>query len=97
MATQVQINWIKDKLNILVGENVVISNDDLTETATLEMEQFDEMVDCYLKQIGEKTVEEMQDRLLKLENENEELKYKLEQYEEHEDHLREQYYESGPF
>ena len=97
MSTQVQINWIKDKLNILVGENVVISNDDLTETATLEMEQFDEIIDSYLNQVGESTVEELKDKILKLENQNEELKSKLQQYEEYQDHLREQYYESGPF
>lgn len=98
MSTQVQINWIKDKLNILVGENVVISNDDLTETATLEMEQFDEIIDSYLNQVGESTVEELKDKILKFKNENEELKSKLEQYEEYKNNLMDKYYDcEGPF
>ena len=96
------INTNEEKhITVSVGEKVYVEENYkdgyITTRSTYTYEQFDSVIDDYLKQIGEDTVEELKDKILKLENENEELKSKLEQYEEHQDHLREQYYESGPF
>ena len=96
------INTNEEKhITVSVGEKVYVEENykdgDITTRSTYTYEQFDSVIDDYLKQIGEDTVEELKDKILKLENQNEELKSKLQQYEEYQDHLREQYYESGPF
>ena len=96
------INTNEEKhITVSTGEKVYVEENykdgDITTRSTYTYEQFDEIIDDYLKQIGESTVEELKDKILKLENQNEELKSKLQQYEEYQDHLREQYYESGPF
>ena len=96
------INTNEEKhITVSTGEKVYVEENykdgDITTRSTYTYEQFDSVIDDYLKQIGEDTVEELKDKILKLENENEELKSKLQQYEVYQDHLREQYYESGPF
>ena len=96
------INTNEEKhITVSTGEKVYVEENYkdgyITTRSTYTYEQFDSVIDDYLKQIGEDTVEELKDKILKLENENEELKSKLQQYEEYQDHLREQYYESGPF
>lgn len=96
------INTNEEKhITVSTGEKVYVEENykdgDITTRSTYTYEQFDSIIDYYLRQIGESTVEELKDKILKLENQNEELKSKLQQYEEYQDHLREQYYESGPF
>ena len=95
------INTNEEKhITVSVGEKVYVEENykdgDITTRSTYTYEQFDSVIDDYLKQIGESTVEELKDKILKLENTVEDLKDKLEQYQEKEDILREKYY-SGPF
>lgn len=95
------INTNEEKhITVSTGEKVYVEENykdgDITTRSTYTYEQFDSVIDDYLKQIGESTVEELKDKILKLENTVEDLKDKLEQYQEKEDILREKYY-SGPF
>lgn len=95
------INTNEEKhITVSVGEKVYVEENykdgDITTRSTYTYEQFDSIIDYYLRQIGESTVEELKDKILKLENTVEDLKDKLEQYQEKEDILREKYY-SGPF
>ena len=95
------INTNEEKhITVSVGEKVYVEENykdgDITTRSTYTYEQFDSVIDDYLKQIGESTVEELKDKILKLENTVEDLKDKLEQLQEKEDVLREKYY-SGPF
>ena len=95
------INTNEEKhITVSTGEKVYVEENykdgDITTRSTYTYEQFDEIIDDYLKQIGESTVEELKDKILKLENTVEDLKDKLEQYQEKEDILREKYY-SEPF
>lgn len=95
------INANEEKhITVSTGEKVYVEENykdgDITTRSTYTYEQFDSVIDDYLKQIGESTVEELKDKILKLENTVEDLKDKLEQLQEKEDVLREKYY-SGPF
>ena len=95
------INTNEEKhITVSTGEKVYVEENYkdgyITTRSTYTYEQFDSVIDDYLKQIGESTVEELKDKILKLENTVEDLKDKLEQYQEKEDILREKYY-SGPF
>lgn len=95
------INTNEEKhITVSTGEKVYVEENykdgDITTRSTYTYEQFDSVIDDYLKQIGESTVEELKDKILKLENTVEDLKDKLEQLQEKEDILREKYY-SGPF
>lgn len=95
------INTNEEKhITVSTGEKVYVEENykdgDITTRSTYTYEQFDSIIDYYLRQIGESTVEELKDKILKLENTVEDLKDKLEQYQEKEDILREKYY-SGPF
>lgn len=95
------INTNEEKhITVSTGEKVYVEENykdgDITTRSTYTYEQFDSVIDDYLKQIGESTVEELKDKILKLENTVEDLKDKLEQLQEKEDVLREKYY-SGPF
>ena len=95
------INTNEEKhITVSTGEKVYVEENykdgDITTRSTYTYEQFDSIIDDYLKQIGESTVEELKDKILKLENTVEDLKDKLEQLQEKEDVLREKYY-SGPF
>ena len=95
------INTNEEKhITVSTGEKVYVEENykdgDITTRSTYTYEQFDSVIDDYLKQIGESTVEELKDKILKLENTVEDLKDKLEQYQEKDDILREKYY-SEPF
>ena len=95
------INTNEEKhITVSTGEKVYVEENykdgDITTRSTYTYEQFDSIIDYYLRQIGESTVEELKDKILKLENTVEDLKDKLEQLQEKEDVLREKYY-SGPF
>ena len=97
------INTNEEKhITVSVGEKVYVEENYkdgyITTRSTYTYEQFDSVIDDYLKQIGEDTVEELKDKILKLENQNEELKSKLQQYEEYKNNLMDKYYDcEGPF
>lgn len=97
MSAKIDLNWTNEELNIFFGSNIEIATEDDTENVMMSMEQLEKIFNRYRENTDEKTVEALENENINLKNENEELKSKLQQYEEYQDHLREQYYESGPF
>ena len=97
MSAKIDLNWTNEELNIFFGSNIEIATEDDTENVIMSMDQLEKIFNRYRENTDEKTVEALENENITLKNENEELKSKLEQYEEYQDHLREQYYESGPF
>ena len=96
MSAKIDLNWTNEELNIFFGSNIEIATEDDTENVIMSMDQLEKIFNRYRENTDEKTVEALENENITLKNENEELKSKLEQYEEHQDHLREKYYE-GPF
>lgn len=97
MSAKIELDWTNEELNIFFGSNIEIATEDDTENVMMSMEQLEKIFNRYRENTDEKTVEALENENINLKNENEELKSKLQQYEEYQDHLREQYYESGPF
>lgn len=74
------LNFRQDKLYLDVGNDVsIIFNDgDIELKTSITMKQFEELDDEYRNQVNELSHKNKEDKILKLEAENEELKYQLE-------------------
>ena len=74
------LDFREDKLFLDVGNDVsIIFNDgDMEFKTRLTMKQFEELDDEYRNQVNELNHKNKEDKILKLEAENEELKYQIE-------------------
>ena len=82
MADLIQLNLSKDDVKIIVGSDLIITNDDKTVYLQFGLDQFYIIINSFLELIGEPTTEQMADTILAQENKIQELTDTLEMYEE---------------
>ena len=91
------IDFTDETLLLTVGEKVYLETEDDVYKMRFDINQFQGLHDDYRTSIGEKTVEELEDKILFLEQRIEDLEEKLEIQEQHEEALRDKYNEGYPF
>ena len=97
MINKLDLDFTQEKVSLTVGERAYLNTEDKVCSIEFDIEQFQELHDEYRKEIGEKTVEELEDKILFLEQRIEDLEEKLEIQEQHEEALRDKYNEGYPF
>ena len=88
----VNLNWRNQEVKYIDGAYVQFITEDKTEGVVFENEQFENLVDDYRRSIGEKTVSELEERILELEVALEEAYEIIERKERLEDIRREGYF-----
>lgn len=97
MSANVKLDFKSEDVKIIVGENVDIYNESNTESIVITMDQFELLSDKYFTFIGEPTREELEEKIIKLENLVSELQEQIEIKEEHDQIKKERYYDNEVF
>lgn len=74
MSNSIKLDWRNQEIFYVPDTEVKFMIEDRTEKITLTHEQFEYLFDQYRKSIGEKTVSELEDKILELEFELEEIR-----------------------
>lgn len=82
-------DWRGEDIKYIPGADVEFIKEDKTESVVFENEQFENLVDDYRRSIGEKTVSELEDKILELEVALENAYEVIEVKEQQEDLMRE--------
>lgn len=82
MADLIQLNLSEDDVKIIVGADLVLTNEDMTLYLQFGLDQFCNIIDDFLNLIGEATTEELKNTILSQQNKIEELEDRLDQYKE---------------
>ena len=85
-------DWRGEDIKYIPGADVEFIKEDKTESVVFENEQFENLVDDYRRSIGEKTVSELEDKILELEVALENAHEIIEEKERLEDVRRERYF-----
>ena len=80
MNGSIYMDFEDEDLILSVGNKIAIQHKtgDIEQTLIMTMKQFEELDDEYRNQVNELSHKNKEDKILKLEAENEELKYQLE-------------------
>ena len=88
---KIDVDFSQGKLILSTGEQVYIETEDKVYKLSFDYNQFEELHDEYRKEIGENTVEELEDTILALEQKIEDLKEKIVTREQQIEALRDKY------
>ncbi|SCJ89955.1 Uncharacterised protein [uncultured Clostridium sp.] len=86
-------DWRGEDIKYIPGADVEFIKEDKTESVVFENEQFENLVDDYRRSIGEKTVSELEDKILELEVALENAYEVIEVKEQQEDLMREKFFD----
>lgn len=92
MANSIKLDWRNQEIFYIPGADVEFTIEDKTEKIKLTNEQFEYLIDQYRESIGEKTVSELEERVLELEVALENANEIIEEKERLEDIRRERYF-----
>ena len=67
MANSIKLDWRCKDIKYIPGENVELISKNKTERIKLSNRTFEDLFDQYRESIGEKTVSELEERILELE------------------------------
>lgn len=93
MANSIKLDWRNQEIFYIPGPDVEFMIEDRTEKVKLSNEQFEYLFDQYRESIGEKTVSELEERILDMELEIESLQEIIESKEQYEDLMREKFFD----
>ena len=93
MANSIKLDWRNQEIFYVPGADVEFIKEDKTESVVFENEQFENLVDDYRRSIGEKTVSELEDKILELEVALENAYEVIEVKEQQEDLMREKFFD----
>lgn len=97
MSSNIKLDFRNEEIKILVGSDVEIYNELDTESIVITMDQFETLSDKYFISNGEPTREELEEKILKLENVVSDLQEYIENKEELEQIKKENYYDNEVF
>ena len=92
MANSIKLDWRNQDIKYIPGTDVEFITEDKTEKVKLTNEQLEDLFDQYRESIGEKTVGELEERILELEVALENAHEIIEEKERLEDIRRERYF-----
>ena len=92
MANSIKLDWTNQDIKYIPGADVEFITEDKTERVKLTNEQLEDLFDQYRESIGEKTVSELEERILELEVALENAHEIIEEKERLEDIRRERYF-----
>jgi hypothetical protein len=92
MANSIKLDWRNQEIFYIPGTDIEFTIEDRTEKIKLTNEQFEYLFDQYRESIGEKTVSELEDKILELEVALENANEIIEEKERLEDIRRERYF-----
>ena len=95
MANSIKLDWRNQDIKYIPGADVEFITEDKTEKVKLTNEQLEDLFDQYRESIGEKTVSELEERILELEVALENAHEIIEEKERLEDIRREIYFSSS--
>lgn len=95
MANSIKLDWRNKDIKYIPGTDVEFITEDKTEKVKLNNEQLEDLFDQYRESIGEKTVSELEERILELEVALENAHEIIEEKERLEDIRREIYFSSS--
>lgn len=95
MANSIKLDWRNQDIKYIPGTDVEFITEDKTEKVKLTNEQLEDLFDQYRESIGEKTVSELEERILELEVALENAHEIIEEKERLEDIRRERYFSSS--
>lgn len=80
MANSIKLDLIDDDLVVNFGADINIRTEDCTVELDMKYEQLETIYEFTRKFLGEKTVDELEDRILSLENKIDELQAFIDDY-----------------
>ena len=92
MANSIKLDWRNQEIFYVLATDVEFMIEDRTEKIKLTNEQFEYLFDQYRESVGEKTVSELEDKILELEVALENAHEIIEEKERLEDIRLEKYY-----
>lgn len=92
MANSIKLDWRNQEIFYVLATDVEFMIEDRTEKIKLTNEQFEYLFDQYRESVGEKTVSELEDKILELEVALENAHEIIEEKERLEDVRRERYF-----
>lgn len=92
MANSIKLDWRNQDIKYIPGPDVEFITEDRTEKVKLTDEQLEDLFDQYRESVGEKTVSELEERVLELEVALENANEIIEEKERLEDIRRESYF-----
>lgn len=93
MANLIKLDWRCQDIKYIPSADVEFITEDRTEKIKLTNEQFEDLFDQYRESIGEKTVSELEDKILELGVALENAHEIIEAKEQQEDLLREKFFD----
>lgn len=93
MANSIKLDWRCQDIKFIPGTDVELVVEDKTERVKLSNGTFEELFDQYRESIGEKTISELEDRILDMELRIENLNEIIEAKERYEDITREKFFD----
>ncbi|CAM2079585.1 MAG: Phage protein [uncultured Clostridium sp.] len=93
MANSIKLDWRNQDIKYIPGSDIEFITEDRTEKVKLTDEQFEDLFDQYRESIGEKTVSELEDKILELEVALENAYEVIEVKEQQEDLMREKFFD----
>lgn len=92
MANSIKLDWRDEYIQYIPGSDVEFITEDRTEKVKLTCNQIEDLFEQYRESIGEKTVSELEERILELELALENANEIIEEKERLEDIRLEKYY-----
>lgn len=93
MANSIKLDWRCKDIKYIPGENVELISKNKTERIKLSNRTFEDLFDQYRESIGEKTVSELEEKILELEIALENAHEIIEAKEQQEDLMREKFFD----
>lgn len=93
MANSIKLDWRNQEIFYVPATDVEFMIEDRTEKIKLTNEQFEYLFDQYRESVGEKTVSELEDKILELEVALENAYEVIEVKEQQEDLMREKFFD----
>lgn len=93
MANLIKLDWRNQEIFYVPATDVEFMIEDRTEKIKLTNEQFEYLFDQYRESVGEKTVSELEERILELEIALENAHEIIEAKEQQEDLMRENFFD----
>lgn len=92
MANSIKLDWRNQDIKYIPGPDIEFITEDRTEKVKLTDEQLEDLFDQYRESVGEKTVSELEDKILELEVALENAHEIIEEKERLEDVRRERHF-----
>lgn len=93
MANRIKLDWRGQDIKFIPGADVELRTEDRTEKVMLDLGTFEGLFDQYRESIGEKTISELEERILDMELRIENLNEIIETKERYEDITRERFFD----